>query len=105
MAMQITLLILMLATPLAYGAQHTVGGTNGWTTGEDYTTWATGQTFVVGDTLCKFFFFFLSIIIMWIYHSLSWLTLILLALGFRVIRVNHVILFYKERYTYIYAKA
>jgi hypothetical protein len=55
MAMQITLLILMLATPLAYGAQHTVGGTNGWTTGEDYTTWANGQTFVVGDTLCKFF--------------------------------------------------
>ena len=56
MAMQITLLILMLATPLAYGAQHIVGGSTGWTTGEDYTTWAAGQTFVVGDTLCKFFF-------------------------------------------------
>ncbi|KAE8038564.1 hypothetical protein FH972_011062 [Carpinus fangiana] len=51
MAMQITLLILMLAMPLAYGAQHTVGGTNGWTTGQDYATWAAGEKFVVGDTL------------------------------------------------------
>jgi hypothetical protein len=59
MAIQITLLILMLAAPAVYGVQHTVGGTNGWTQSVNYDTWAAGETFVVGDTLCKFFSLFI----------------------------------------------
>ncbi|XP_059459231.1 uclacyanin-3-like [Corylus avellana] len=51
MAMQITLLILMLATPVAYGVQHIVGGSTGWNQAGDYVTWAAGEKFVVGDTL------------------------------------------------------
>ncbi|XP_062175116.1 uclacyanin-3-like [Alnus glutinosa] len=51
MAIQITLLILMLTAPAVYGVQHTVGGTNGWTQSVNYDTWAAGETFVVGDTL------------------------------------------------------
>jgi len=52
MAMQITLLILMLAAPAVYGTQHIVGGTGGWSqTAGSYATWAAGQTFLVGDTL------------------------------------------------------
>jgi hypothetical protein len=31
--------------------QHTVGDTSGWTTGTDYTTWAKGKKFKVGDRL------------------------------------------------------
>jgi len=59
MAIQITLLILMLAAPAVYGAQHTVGGTSGWAQNVNYATWAAGETFVVGDTLCKFFSLFI----------------------------------------------
>jgi hypothetical protein len=31
--------------------QYTVGDTSGWTTGTDYTTWAKGKKFSVGDSL------------------------------------------------------
>ncbi|XP_075647092.1 mavicyanin-like [Castanea sativa] len=51
MAMRIALLILALATPVVYGAQHVVGGSQGWIQTGDYTTWANSQTFAVGDTL------------------------------------------------------
>jgi|UniRef100_A0A2N9GJ75 hypothetical protein len=51
MAMQIALLILTLAAPVVYGAQHIVGDSTGWSQGVDYSTWATGKTFTVGDTL------------------------------------------------------
>ncbi|XP_040991313.1 stellacyanin-like [Juglans microcarpa x Juglans regia] len=48
----ITLLILVLATPaVVYGAQHVVGGSAGWSQTADYSTWAAGETFLVGDTL------------------------------------------------------
>ena len=55
MAMKIALLILALATPVVYGAQHVVGDSQGWSQTADYATWASAQTFVVGDTLCKLF--------------------------------------------------
>ncbi|XP_076913921.1 mavicyanin-like [Bidens hawaiensis] len=44
-------LILGVATRSAYAVQHIVGDDNGWTNFGDYTTWATGKTFNVGDTL------------------------------------------------------
>ncbi|XP_030927112.1 uclacyanin-3-like [Quercus lobata] len=51
MAMRIALLILALATPVVYGAQHVVGGNQGWSQTTDYATWTAAQTFAVGDTL------------------------------------------------------
>ncbi|KAJ6400266.1 hypothetical protein OIU84_015837 [Salix udensis] len=46
------LLILLLAAPAAYAATtYTVGDSNGWTTSQDYTTWASDKTFTVGDSL------------------------------------------------------
>ncbi|KAK9055898.1 hypothetical protein SSX86_026985 [Deinandra increscens subsp. villosa] len=45
------ILILVLATQSAYGVQHTVGDSNGWTNAGDYATWAASNTFNVGDTL------------------------------------------------------
>ncbi|KAL5560502.1 hypothetical protein UlMin_036713 [Ulmus minor] len=50
--MAIALLICLMAAPAVYGEQYTVGDTGGWTnSGGGYTTWATGKTFKVGDTL------------------------------------------------------
>ncbi|KAI3800866.1 hypothetical protein L1987_28965 [Smallanthus sonchifolius] len=40
-----------VATQSAYAVQHSVGDSNGWTNFGDYTTWAAGKTFNVGDTL------------------------------------------------------
>ncbi|KAA8520432.1 hypothetical protein F0562_014688 [Nyssa sinensis] len=45
------LFLLLLAAPAAYAAEHTVGGSTGWSTSGNYATWAAGQTFTVGDTL------------------------------------------------------
>ncbi|CAK7347753.1 unnamed protein product [Dovyalis caffra] len=46
------LLILLLAAPAAFAATtYTVGDTSGWNTFGDYTTWASGKTFTVGDSL------------------------------------------------------
>lgn len=47
------LLILVLAAPAAYAATtYTVGDSSGWsTTFGDYTTWVSGKTFTVGDSL------------------------------------------------------
>lgn len=48
------LLILVLAAPAAYAATtYTVGDSAGWTTFGDYTTWVSGKTFTVGDSLRK----------------------------------------------------
>ncbi|OWM68477.1 hypothetical protein CDL15_Pgr024617 [Punica granatum] len=49
MAKAIVLLVLALvAIPEAFGATtHTVGGSQGWTQGFDYSTWASGETFAV----------------------------------------------------------
>ncbi|XP_059651001.1 uclacyanin-3-like [Cornus florida] len=51
MALAAALLILLLASPAVYAADHTVGGSNGWSQTGDYTTWAKSQTFIVGDNL------------------------------------------------------
>ena len=45
------LLLLLLAAPVIYAENHTVGGSSGWDTGVDYSTWASGETFTVGDYL------------------------------------------------------
>ncbi|KAJ9680539.1 hypothetical protein PVL29_019763 [Vitis rotundifolia] len=51
MAMAAALLLLLLAAPVIYATNHTVGGSSGWDTGVNYTAWASGQTFTVGDYL------------------------------------------------------
>lgn len=57
-------LFLLLASPMAFAKEHIVGGSNGWSQSVDYSSWASGETFNVGDTLGKFvifiylFFFF-----------------------------------------------
>ncbi|KAE9458873.1 hypothetical protein C3L33_09205, partial [Rhododendron williamsianum] len=43
-------LALYLAVP-GLATVYTVGDSSGWTMGVDYTTWTTGKTFVVGDSL------------------------------------------------------
>lgn len=54
MAVAVGLLVLLLAVPAAYAANYIVGDASGWETGVDYTTWASGKTFLAGDTLCKY---------------------------------------------------
>ncbi|XP_059313027.1 uclacyanin-3-like [Lycium ferocissimum] len=46
-----TLLFLLVASPVAFAANHIVGGSGGWSQSGDYSTWAAGETFNVGDTL------------------------------------------------------
>ncbi|KAL3516842.1 hypothetical protein ACH5RR_023744 [Cinchona calisaya] len=48
---RVAILFLMVATPAVHAVQHTVGGNSGWNTNVNYTSWASGQTFAVGDTL------------------------------------------------------
>ncbi|KAJ4759173.1 Blue copper protein [Rhynchospora pubera] len=45
------LVIAAVAAAPVYGKDYTVGDSQGWTSGVDYTTWAKGKTFNVGDTL------------------------------------------------------
>lgn len=45
---------------------YTVGDSNGWNTGVDYSLWANGQTFVVGDTLGLFLYFSLSFLFLYL---------------------------------------
>lgn len=47
------LLVLVLAAVPAMATDYTVGDSSGWTSGVDYSTWASDKTFAVGDTLCK----------------------------------------------------
>ncbi|KAF7137361.1 hypothetical protein RHSIM_Rhsim07G0037000 [Rhododendron simsii] len=51
MAVAFVLLILSVAAPAAFATQHVVGGSSGWTQGVNYASWASSQTFAVGDTL------------------------------------------------------
>lgn len=54
MALEAALLIfLAAAVPAAVATDYTVGGSQGWTSGVDYSSWASGKTFNVGDTLRK----------------------------------------------------
>ncbi|XP_030528690.1 blue copper protein-like [Rhodamnia argentea] len=43
-------LVLNLVVP-SLATVYTVGDTTGWVTGMDYTTWTSGKTFLVGDSL------------------------------------------------------
>ncbi|CAN6273707.1 unnamed protein product [Urochloa humidicola] len=43
-------LLAAVAAP-AYATDYVVGDSSGWTSGVDYTTWAKGKTFSVGDSL------------------------------------------------------
>ncbi|KAL6606894.1 hypothetical protein ACP70R_042547 [Stipagrostis hirtigluma subsp. patula] len=53
MAVSVAMAALLVVSCAAAAAatQYTVGDTSGWTTGADYTTWASGKKFKVGDTL------------------------------------------------------
>ncbi|MED6149282.1 hypothetical protein PIB30_060929 [Stylosanthes scabra] len=44
-------LILLLAFPTVFATDFTVGDSSGWALKVDYTAWAKGKTFQVGDTL------------------------------------------------------
>ncbi|KAJ7965753.1 Blue copper protein [Quillaja saponaria] len=44
------IVIINMALP-SLATVYTVGDTSGWTIGVDYSTWTSGQTFVVGDSL------------------------------------------------------
>lgn len=50
------LLALCMVVP-SLATVYTVGDTNGWVTNYDYTTWTSGKTFAVGDSLGKFSIF------------------------------------------------
>ena len=55
----VALLLVARAFPAA-ATSFTVGGKSGWTIGVDYTTWASGNTFKVGDSLGKTFCYFIG---------------------------------------------
>ncbi|KAB1219980.1 Blue copper protein [Morella rubra] len=44
------LLVLCMVVP-SLATDYTVGDSTGWTTGVDYSTWTSGKTFAVGDSL------------------------------------------------------
>lgn len=43
-------IVLCLGVP-SMATVYTVGGSSGWALGTDYSTWTTGKTFLVGDSL------------------------------------------------------
>ncbi|KAG6497554.1 mavicyanin-like [Zingiber officinale] len=45
------LIFIAVAVPAATATDYTVGGSQGWTSGVDYNSWASGKTFSVGDSL------------------------------------------------------
>ncbi|CAN6238832.1 unnamed protein product [Urochloa humidicola] len=47
----LAVLLAAVAAPAAYATDYVVGDSSGWTSGVDYTTWAKGKTFNVGDSL------------------------------------------------------
>ena len=49
----VVVILVARAFPAA-ATSFTVGDKSGWTLGVDYTTWASGNTFKVGDNLGKF---------------------------------------------------
>ncbi|XP_077235103.1 mavicyanin-like [Tasmannia lanceolata] len=51
MAGATTLLVFLFVIPAAYATTYMVGGTSGWALGVNYTNWAAGETFHVGDSL------------------------------------------------------
>lgn len=54
---------MVLLSSVAMATDFTVGDGTGWTVDFNYTAWAEGKVFRVGDTLCKFqkkFIFFIG---------------------------------------------
>lgn len=49
------LIAISLAVP-SFATVYTVGDSAGWSMGVDYTSWTSGKTFAVGDTLGSFEF-------------------------------------------------
>ena len=47
----IVLLVAVAVVP-ASAKDYTVGDSSGWKPGVDYTAWAKGKSFAIGDTLC-----------------------------------------------------
>ncbi|CAL0324339.1 unnamed protein product [Lupinus luteus] len=47
----LSLLVVLMASQIVFGVDHIVGGSGGWALGNDYSTWASGETFTVGDNL------------------------------------------------------
>jgi Plastocyanin-like domain len=47
------MLVFLSSTIWATEADYTVGDSSGWTTGVDYTKWASDKKFQVGDNLGK----------------------------------------------------
>lgn len=56
------MIALMSAAP-AFGTDYVVGDDWGWTLGFDYTAWAQGKQFWVGDTIRKFILLFIFLYI------------------------------------------
>jgi hypothetical protein len=59
MASNLALAVLLLVASCASAAsaaKYTVGDTSGWTTGADYTTWASDKKFKVGDSLGQYLY-------------------------------------------------
>lgn len=46
-------LLLLAAVPAVFAVTFQVGDNAGWASGVNYTTWVSGKTFRVGDTLGK----------------------------------------------------
>lgn len=66
MAVPVALLIFVaVAVPATTATDYTVGGSQGWTSGVNYNSWASGKNFIVGDSLRKlistFFFYLLNL--------------------------------------------
>lgn len=47
------LVLSMVMMPSCLATVYTVGDSSGWTSGVDYSTWTSGKTFAVGDSLGK----------------------------------------------------
>jgi hypothetical protein len=47
----LVLVVVALITKEAMAAQHVVGGSQGWEESTDFSSWASGQKFKVGDQL------------------------------------------------------
>ncbi|KAF5185525.1 Blue copper protein [Thalictrum thalictroides] len=45
------LLVVLCCAVQSFAVTYTVGDTNGWATSVDYSTWTSGKSFAVGDTL------------------------------------------------------
>ncbi|KAL7150181.1 hypothetical protein ABFS83_05G093100 [Erythranthe nasuta] len=50
-AFLITMIIALAVAPAAFATDYTVGDDSGWKLGVNYTTWAEGKNFRVGDTI------------------------------------------------------